>query len=121
FDNISATDLSVNYEFPIQKVTFFAQAKMINTFNNQAQINGDITVRTARNASCIKTIGANIGKRCATFNPFTDTPVEGINWVKAATFGKPRTPTTSGGVSLLAANGDFQLPRTYLFSFGGRF
>jgi hypothetical protein len=61
-------------------------------------------VTTAANSSSLKT-----------FNPFTETPVEGVNWVKGPNFGKPLTPTT------LATQGSYTLPRTYLVSFGARF
>jgi outer membrane receptor protein involved in Fe transport len=104
WDDVNSTDLAVNYELPITRVTFFAQAKLVNTFNNQAQINGNTTIT-----------------KLAAFNPFTTTPVEGVNWRKGPTFGQARTPTTSAGANLLAPNGDYQLPRTYLFSVGARF
>jgi len=45
----------------------------------------------------------------AKFNPFTTKPVEGVNWRKAATFGKGQLPT------------DFQTPRTFRLSVGFRF
>ena len=117
WDDVNSTDLALNYELPITRLTFFAQAKLVNTFNNQAQINGNTSVT----------------KRVA-FNPFTTTPVEcpqgqtaaqctamGANYQLGANFGKARTPTTSAGANLLAPNGDYQLPRTYLFSVGARF
>ncbi|HWW62870.1 MAG TPA: hypothetical protein VN181_15960, partial [Thermoanaerobaculia bacterium] len=126
------TYLGVTYELPIKVVRLFAQAKMVNVFNNQGQINGEAGVLIARNSTCLQTVGANKGKRCVAFNPFTDTPVEGVNYVlgtnaaaqnngAASNFGTGRFPTTSAGANLLAPNGDFQLPRTYLFSFGLRF
>ena len=104
WDDVLSTDLALNYEIPVTRLTFFAQAKLVNTFNNQAQINGNTTVT-----------------KLTAFNPFTTTPVEGVNWKKGASFGKARTPSTSAGASLLAPNGDYQLPRTYLFSVGARF
>ena len=105
WDNVLNTDLSVNYQIPVQKVTFFAQAKVLNVLNEQALILGDTTVRTARNSTCIQTTGANIGKRCAAFNPFTETPVEGINWEKGPVFGQGRNPTTSAGISPMLSSG----------------
>ncbi|HWS72927.1 MAG TPA: hypothetical protein VN605_12480, partial [Thermoanaerobaculia bacterium] len=69
-------------------------------------INGNTTVVTASTAAGLKY-----------FNPFTDTPVEGVNWRKGANFGKPRNATTFVGT----AQGDFQLPRTFLMSFGVKF
>jgi hypothetical protein len=44
-----------------------------------------------------------------TFNPFTETPVEGVHWRKDARFGEP------------IAEDDFQDPRTFRFSVGFRF
>jgi hypothetical protein len=104
WDNVSSTDLAANLDIPVAGLTLFAQGKVINAFNNQAQTNGSVSVRILK-----------------PFNPFTDTPVEGVNWAKSSTFGHPRQPTTSGGANLIAPNGDFQLPRTYLFSVGARF
>jgi outer membrane receptor protein involved in Fe transport len=122
FDDVSNTDLGLNYEIPISRLRLFAQAKLINAFNNQAQINGNTTgILTSKSASCIQNVGPNAGQRCQAFNPFTTTPVEGVNYRYTAAFGAPRTPTTTAGTNLLAPNGDYQLPRTYLFSFGARF
>ncbi|HWS72611.1 MAG TPA: TonB-dependent receptor, partial [Thermoanaerobaculia bacterium] len=127
WDDISSTDLAINYEIPITRVTFFAQGKLLNAFNNQGQINGNTTVRTGSRCT------AEIGHACAAFNPFTDALVENVNWAKstggkaansgskAPGFGDARQPTVSAGANLLAPNGDFQLPRTYLFSLGARF
>ena len=58
----------------------------------------NLTVQTNANASSL-----------ARFNPFTDTPVEGVNWRKGATFGQ--------ATSRFA----YQTPRTYQFSVGLRF
>jgi hypothetical protein len=43
------------------------------------------------------------------FNPFTTKAVEGVNYVKAETFGKP------------SGTNDYQAPRTFNFSVGIRF
>jgi len=117
WDDVSSTDLAATFSIPVHMLTFFAQGKVINAFNNQAQTNGNTTVRILKG-----------------FNPFTDTPIEcpqgapsaqctsmGANFQKGSNFGHPRQPTTSAGANLLAPNGDFQLPRTYLFSLGARF
>jgi hypothetical protein len=45
----------------------------------------------------------------AAFDPFTETPVEGVNWELGPTFGEPTRAT------------DYQQPRTIRFSFGLRF
>ena len=74
------------------------------------------TVFTARDNSAGNCVQAN-GKACEYFNPFTTTPIEGVHYVKGPDFGKPRTATTFVGTS----QGDFQLPRTFLMSFGVKF
>ncbi len=104
WDDVSSTDLAATFDIPVQTVKLFVQGKVLNAFNNQAQTNGNTTV------SILKA-----------FNPFTETPVEGVNWKKGSRFGQPRNPTTSAGANLIAPNGDFQLPRTYYFSLGARF
>ena len=43
------------------------------------------------------------------FNPFTTTPVEGVNWKKDSLFGQPSGP------------GSYQAPRDFSFSVGFRF
>ena len=92
---LTNTDLGLNYELPIARLRLFAQAKLINAFNNQAQINGNTTgILTSKSATCIQNVGPNAGARCQAFNPFTTTPVEGVNYRYTAAFGTPRTPTT---------------------------
>ncbi|MGA7614593.1 MAG: carboxypeptidase regulatory-like domain-containing protein [Thermoanaerobaculia bacterium] len=98
WDNITSTDLGLNYALPIHGVQLFLQGELINAFNESAQLGGDTTILTARNTSSLQT-----------FNPFTETPVEGVNWRKGANFGNALGP------------GDFQTPREYRFSAGVRF
>ena len=43
------------------------------------------------------------------FNPFADTPVEGVHWRKSAAFGQP------------ISRFSYQTPRTYQFSVGVKF
>jgi hypothetical protein len=45
----------------------------------------------------------------AVFNPFTDTPVEGVNWTKGSKFGQ------------VVDDSAYTLPRTFQFSVGARF
>jgi hypothetical protein len=92
WDDLTATDIAINYELPIKFAQFFAQAEVLNVFNESAQINGSTTVT-----------------KLAAFNPFTETPVEGVNWKKAASFGKA------------TAVAHYQLPMTWRFSLGFRF
>jgi outer membrane receptor protein involved in Fe transport len=92
WDDLTATDIAINYELPIKFAQFFAQAEVLNVFNESAQINGSTTVT-----------------KLAAFNPFTETPVEGVNWKKGASFGKA------------TAVAHYQLPMTWRFSLGFRF
>ena len=41
WDDITSTDLSLNYDIKVYKVEFFAQAEVRNAFNEQAQVNGN--------------------------------------------------------------------------------
>jgi hypothetical protein len=113
--DLTATDLSLNYNLPITRAQLYFEGQVLNVFNGQAAIGANTTIRTATSSACIQTKGAGIGTRCYAFNPFTDTPVEGVNWVKGPSFGQPVNPTNA------TTGGDFQLPRTYRFSFGARF
>lgn len=122
---ISATDLALNYELPIHNFAFYAKAEVRNVFNHLAVISGNTTVLTNQNSASLKA-----------FNPFTQTPVQcptglplsspdptvktcaslGANYQLGSTFGQSNgTPTT------FSQNGNYQLPRTYLYSIGARF
>ena len=67
-------------------------------FNEDGAVNVNQSVFTARNDPNMQA-----------FNPYTETPVEGVHWRKGANFGKP------------LAVADLQLPRTYTVSLGVRF
>lgn len=54
-------------------------------------------------------LSSEIPSTPAAFNPFTETPVEGVHWRKGPEFGKP------DGVRA------YQIPRTYSFGAGFRF
>jgi hypothetical protein len=106
WDDITSTDIAINYTLPIRRFGVFVQAEMLNAFNEDGQIGGNSSV-----------------SRCQNFNPFTThqedlieapqgTPCSGTpgaHYVKSALFG---TPT---------ANAHFQTPRLYRFSAGFRF
>jgi outer membrane receptor for ferrienterochelin and colicin len=93
WEDVTATDLALNYRLPFGPVQFFAEGEVINLFNEQAQING---------SSSVQRIGP-------AFNPFTETPVEGTHYRKATSFGQARSAA------------DYQQPRTYRLSLGLRF
>jgi outer membrane receptor protein involved in Fe transport len=92
WDDLTATDLSINYEVPISRVNLFVQGELINAFNEQAVVTGATGVR-----------------QIAAFDPFTETPVEGTHWVKNSNFGQPLNRNS------------YQLARTYRVSVGLRF
>jgi hypothetical protein len=99
-DNVSRTDLAVNYSFFINigggQLELFIQPEVINIFNESAVVNVNPSV-----------IGPRQGMEA--FDPFTETPVEGVNWEFGSSFGQPQGAD------------DYQLPRTFRLSFGLRF
>ena len=98
-DNVSRTDVSLNYGFRIANaVEIFVHPQVVNLFNNQAAIAVDTTVLSAANAAGF-----------TRFNPFTTQPVQGANWNFGPNFGKARNAA------------DYQQPRTFLVSAGLRF
>jgi hypothetical protein len=85
-EDLTATDLALNWTIPVSKVSFFAQGEILNVFNEQAVV---------APASGITTFAS----RGNAFNPFTETPREcpqgtatatcvadGYHWRKNATF-----------------------------------
>lgn len=91
-DDVTATDLALNWTLPITRVQFFVQGEIINVFNEQAVVAPSTSITVLQR-----------------FNPFTETPVEGVHWEKDPGFGE-----ATGAAS-------YQLPRTYRFSAGFRF
>lgn len=102
-DDTTSTDLTMNYAFHLpvfgKDVEIFLQPEVLNVFDEHGIIN-------------VNTTAINDRTRTTTlqpFNPFTDTPVEGVHWAKGAAFGKPTNED------------DYQQPRTFRFSVGFRF
>ena len=98
YDNISQTDLALNYFLPFGNAQFFVETQALNVFNRHSRVAFNTDVNLLK-----------------PFNPFTETPVEGVNWEKGSDFGKAQNPTS------LFTGGDYQLPRTYRASVGVRF
>ena len=96
-DDIWSTDITFNYSFNVRalgtNLELFVQPEVLNMFNNQGAVSVDTTVSVD-----------HLG-----WNPFTDAPVEGVDWHKGADFGKP------------VIEDDYQRPRTFRVSFGVRF
>jgi hypothetical protein len=101
-DDITSTDLSVNYSFNWaafgKDIEVFLQPEVLNLFDEQAVINVNTTVLTATNTAGLQR-----------FNPFTTEPVEGVHWRRGSQFGQP------------VADTDYQQPRVFRFSVGFRF
>jgi hypothetical protein len=109
-DDISSTDLAVNYSLPFAgRYRFFVETDVINIFNEQGLEDPDFVDKTVQTHRSTAT-RCNNSKRCLPFNPLKgDVPVEGVNWVKGPLFGQ------AVGVEA------YQLPRTFRFSLGVRF
>jgi outer membrane receptor protein involved in Fe transport len=118
WDNVLATDLALNYELPVRGLGLFAKGEVRNAFDRKAVLNGNTLVNTAATNS-----------NFTAFNPFTQTPLEcprgaalatcktmGANYQLGSAFG-----TVINTATTFSQNGNFQLPRTYLFSAGVRF
>ncbi|MSO55626.1 MAG: hypothetical protein EXQ55_01700 [Acidobacteria bacterium] len=109
------TDLSVNYSYRIphaagaQPEVFF-HGEVLNVFNQFQLCGCGDSVFSNGGASNLTTIGQAVRvMTAAPFNPFTDTPVKGVNWDYNANFGTP-----------LSARA-FTSPRIFRFSVGVRF
>lgn len=100
-DDVTQTDLTLNYAWSFsalgQRIEAFLQPEVLNVFGEKAVVGVDTTVLDATSSGL------------ARFNPFTDTPVEGVHWQKGENFGKPLSPA------------NYQTPRTFRFSVGLRF
>ena len=110
-EDLWRTDLSLNWSrrLGIRRAEVFFRGFVWNVFNRQGLTNfTDVGCGTG---GCINTtVQTNRQVSSLTrFNPFTDTPVEGVNWRKGSTFGQPTSRYA------------YQTPRTYQFSVGFRF
>ncbi|MGK2859205.1 MAG: TonB-dependent receptor [Thermoanaerobaculia bacterium] len=109
WDDVTRTDLGLNYTFPISRAAIFIEAELINMFDEQAQIAGNTAITTSTSTARNCKDGAGAAIRCIAFNPFTEAPVRGTNYAVPATFGTATSAT------------QYQLPLTYRFSVGVRF
>ncbi len=101
-EDVTRTDLALNYSFFVNlggtQLELFVQPEVVNVFNEDAVVTPNTTVLTARNSASLEP-----------FDPFTETPVEGVHWRKGSSFGQAQDED------------DFQQPRTFRFSVGLRF
>ena len=103
-DMATHTDIAIVYGHKLGfagKTELFVRATFVNVFNQSGISNAgavDQSVLTASNSSQLKP-----------FNPFTTTPVQGVNWDYGPNFGRPLTRLA------------YQTPRTTGISLGFRF
>jgi hypothetical protein len=109
-DDLWQTDLALNWSrrMGLRNTELFFRGTLLNVFGQRKLTNFFATCGTG---GCINTTvqTASNNATLQPFNPFTDTPVEGVHWKKADAFGKP--------ISRFA----YQTPRTFQFSFGVKF
>jgi TonB dependent receptor-like, beta-barrel len=111
------TDLAINYAHKIsagdRSPEFFFHSEVLNVFNKFQLCGCGDTVFNNGGKSNLATINQGVFgpgvSGMQTFNPFTQTPVEGVNWSKRPNFGT--------AVSRLA----YTMARTFRFSVGLRF
>ena len=95
FNGFWRTDLSLSWNKKVVGTTqLFLRAVLNNVFNNHTLTSFNTALSTSGMTK---------------FDPFTSTPVEGVNWQKSANFGKASSPSS------------YQSPRDFYFSVGFRF
>jgi outer membrane receptor for ferrienterochelin and colicin len=109
------TDFSMNYSYKILgSAEVFFHGEVLNVFNQFQLCGCGGTVFNNGGGSDIRTIGNSVltasnTPTLARFNPFTDTPVEGVNYRLAPNFGQATSRYA------------YTSPRTFRFSVGVRF
>ena len=109
------TDFSFNYKRRIVSTAeVFFHGEVLNVFNRFQLCGCGGTVFNNGGGSDIRTINTSVLTRSTTatlqsFNPFTETPVEGVHWQLGPTFGQPTSRFA------------YTTPRTFRFSAGVRF
>ncbi len=101
WDGVRSTDLAVTWGRHLPRLRngeLFFRGVVTNVLNGTARTRGDIGINTRVNNAAYQP-----------FNPFTTTPVQGVNWDYSPTFGRPQ------------AFDDYQPPRQFSFSAGVRF
>jgi hypothetical protein len=101
------SDLALNYERALPgagRARFFARFDVLNVFDQFQLFN----IGTSAINTTVLT-AFDDPDRFATFNPFTETPVQGVHWDVGDVFG---TPTGAGA---------YTLPQTFRFNIGVRF
>jgi outer membrane receptor protein involved in Fe transport len=114
FEATNSTDLALNYSIPISRAQLFVRAIVTNVFDNHALCGCGVdwagngaTISSPGISTTVNGSGDTAGLQ--SFNPFTQKPVEGVNYRKASNFGHATSFT------------GYQAARTYGFSAGARF
>lgn len=114
------TDLAATYAYRLRgprQFQLFGQAQVLNLFNHY-QLCGCGASTVFQNGGSVvvanridTTVRTNVTNPTVykTFNPFTTTPVQGVNWDYGPNFGKALSRTA------------YTSPRTFRFTFGVRF
>jgi hypothetical protein len=103
------TDFSTNYKRRIVgRAEAFFHAEVLNIFNQFQLCGCGGTVFNNGGGSDVRVINTAI-QVLQTFNPFTDTPVEGTHWRRGPLFGQPTNRFA------------YTTPRTFRFNVGVRF
>jgi hypothetical protein len=117
-ENLHRFDLALNWahKIGIGNAEIFFRGRVLNVFNRDALTNATGGAERTGEAGCgtggcinLTINTANNNTSLLPFNPFTETPVEGVNWSKGSSFGQ--------ATSRFA----YQYPRSYDFSIGFRF
>ncbi|MEO8215993.1 MAG: TonB-dependent receptor [Acidobacteriota bacterium] len=99
-DDVWSTDLGIGCELA-GRLRPLLRIEVFNLLNRAAVVSPGTEVLTRRSA------GASSGLR--TFNPLTEKPIEGVHYVRSASFGLPTGPES------------YQAPRRFQISVGVRF
>jgi hypothetical protein len=131
-DDVSSTDLAINYRLPISRFELFAQGDVINLFNRQTVTVVNTTVNTANTSTALMPFNPFTTSRdqliqCPTFRADgTTLPVAqcqtaapGSHYQLGPNFGKPTNQIASTPTNSFTSN--FQVARTYRLSVGFRF
>jgi hypothetical protein len=119
------TDLALNWSrrLGLRSSEIFFRGTIVNVFNRLEVTNFTYggPDGTCGTGGCINTTIQTNRQVTALprFNPFTDTPVQGVNWRKAPNTAAANLP--SNGFGTPTSRFAFQTPRTFSFSFGVRF
>lgn len=114
-DDILRTDLSVTYGFTFRDIEMYVQPQLLNVFNaddldtTDSRYLDQSVVSQDTGGTCSRASASGGPGPCRAFNPFTETPVEGVHWDKGPNFGKA-----------INQNG-FQRARTFRVALGLRF